>query len=140
MMKKILILIFSLIIIIIMSCEGSEFFIKCSDCTKNEPYEATLTCQITSNSYSGTLVQIWEGKLEDSIFVDSKRLFSSLTFKTTVALNRHYTITATYIIDNKIYIAVGSAYPKVKRSNSKCDEECYFIYGNEVDLRLKYTK
>ena len=121
-----------------MSCEGTEFSVKCSDCTKDEPYEATLTCKITQNSHNGTLVQIWEGKLEDSIFVLSKQVYSSGTFKTTVALNKQYTIAATYTIDNKTYVAVNSATPRIVRSESKCDEECYYIYGNEVDLRLKY--
>ena len=121
-----------------MSCEGSELFVNCSDCTKDEPYEAMLTCQISPDFHNGTLVQIWEGKLEDSIFVDSRQVFSSGTFKTTVALNRHYTITATYFIDNKTYVAVNSATPRVRRVESKCDEACYFVYGNEVNLRLKY--
>ena len=121
-----------------MSCEGTEFSVKCSDCTKNEPYEATLTCEISLNSQNGILVQIWEGKLEDNILVHSKQVFSSKTVKTTVALNKQYTITATYTIDNKTYVAVNSATPRIVRSESKCDEECYYIYGNEVDLRLKY--
>jgi hypothetical protein len=120
-----------------MSCEGSEFFINCDDCTTKEPDVATLKCRI-SLSQNGTLVHIWEGKIEDSILVDSKRVFSSIVFEKRVPLNRHYTITATYIIDNKTYVAVNSATPKIGRAESKCDETCYYVYGNEVELRLKY--
>jgi len=137
MMKRFSILIFNLIIIFAMSCEGTEFSVKCSDCTKDEPYVTMLKCKIIPDSYEGTLVQIWEGKLEDSILVASKRVFG-LTFETAVALNRYYTITATYIVDNKTYVAVNSATPKVGRADNKCDEACYFVYGNEVNLRLKY--
>ena len=141
MIKRFYFLIFNLIIIFMMSCEGSEFSVKCSDCTVNEPYEATLKCQIDRDSKNGTLVQIWEGNLEDSIFVDSKRVFSSSSiFEKKVPLNRHYTVTATYVIDDKTYIVVNSALPKVKRTDSKCEDACYYIYGNEVNLQLKYTK
>jgi len=138
-MKRFFLPLLNLIIILVMSCEGSELFIKCSDCTVNEPYEATLKCEIDSDLLNGTLVQIWEGKLEDSIFVDSKRVYSSV-FERKVPLNRNYTITATYVIDNKTYVAVNSASPKVKRSDNKCDQSCYYIYGNEVNLQLKYSK
>ena len=139
-MKRFFLPVFNLIIIFAMSCEGSEFLVNCKECTKAEPYEATLKCQVDSDSRYGALVQIWEGKLEDSIFVDSKRVYSSSVYEKKVPLNRYYTITATYTIDNKTYIAVGSASPKVKLSENKCDESCYYVYGNEVDLRLKYTK
>ena len=141
MIKQFIFLIFNLIIIFTMSCEGSELLVKCSDCTVNEPYEATLKCQIDAHFQNGTLLQVWEGKLEDSILVYTNRVFSpSSVFETKVPLNRHYTVTATYTIDNKTYIAVGSASPKVKRTNSKCDDACYYVYGNEVNLQLKYSK
>ena len=139
-MRRLFLPLLNLIIIFAMSCEGLEFFINCSECTVEEPHEATLKCRIDIDVQNGTLVQIWEGKLEDSIFVDSTRIFSSSVFEKNVSINKHYTITATYIIDNKTYIAVGSASPKVKHANSKCDESCYYVYGNEVNLRLKYPK
>ena len=123
-----------------MSCEGSEFFVTCSECTETEPYYATLKCKIDFDAQNGTLVQVWEGKLEDSIFVDSRRMYSTSVFEKEVSLNKYYTITATYIIDNKTYVAVGSASPKVKRTNSQCDESCYYVYGNEINLQLKYRK
>jgi len=140
-MRRLFLPLLNLIIILVMSCEGTELSVKCSDCTVNEPYEATLKCHIDSGSRDGTLVQIWEGKLEDSIFVYSKRVYSySSVFEQTVALNKQYTLTATYIIDNKTYVAINSASPKVKLSDSKCDKSCYYIYGNEVNLQLKYSK
>jgi hypothetical protein len=139
-MKRFFLLILNLIIIFAMSCEGTEYFPKCSECSADEPYEAMLKCKIDWDNKQGTLVQIWEGKLEDSILIDSRRVYSSASFEKKVPLNRYYTVTATYIIDNKTYVAVGSASPKVKHTNSQCDEPCYFVYNNIVNLQLKYTK
>ena len=141
MMKRFSLLIFSLIIVFMMSCEGSEFSVKCSDCTVDEPYEATLKYQIDTGFQNGALVQIWEGKLEDSILIYSRHLSGYISiFEKTVPLNRHYTVTATYIIDDKTYIVVDSASPKTKRTTSRCDDACYYVYGNEVNLKLKYMK
>ena len=128
-----------------MSCEVSDIFVNCSDCTVNEPYDVTIKCRIDVNTQNSTLVQLWEGKLEDNILVDSTRIFLTAgwqpdwIYNKTVPLNKHYTITATYIIDNKTYVAVGSVSPKIKHID-KCDEPCYYVYGNEVNLQLKYTK
>jgi hypothetical protein len=137
-MKRLFILIFSLIIIYLTSCERFLGGVKCSECTLGEPYEAILKCQIDRDSNIGVLVEVWEGKLEDNILIDSKQVYGSAPVEIHVSLNKHYTVTATYIIDNKTYIAVDSALPKVKYSSNQCDDPCYYIYGNTVELRLKY--
>jgi len=137
--KRFFIPIFNLIIIFAMSCEGSELLVDCKECTEAEPYEATLKCKIDMGVQ--TLLQIWEGKLEDSLLIYSKSgSFATSVIKETVPLNRYYTVTATYTIDKKTYVAIGSVSPKVKLSESQCDDSCYYIYGNEVNLKLKYTK
>jgi len=137
-MRKLFIPLINLIIIFAMSCEGSEFSVKCSDCTTTEPHEATLECRVDLSNIK--MIHIWEGKLEDGVLIDSMLKYSTSVFKKNVPLNKHYTITATYIIDNKTYIAVGSALPRVRHTTNKCDQPCYYVYGNEVDLRLKYTR
>ena len=140
-MKKIKFLILSLIVVFIMSCDRDEYFPRCSECTIYEPYEAVLKCQIDFIP-NGTLMQIWEGKLEDNILVYSTLIFNkfqSPVFEKTVPLNKQYTVTATYAIDNKTYIAIDSALPKVKKTQNQCDEPCYYVYNNTVNLRLKYA-
>ena len=138
-MKRLFLPVLCLIIAYVMSCEGSESSINCSDCTAAEPYEATLKCEIDMGVQ--TLLQIWEGKLEDSLLVYSKSgSFATNVIKETVSINRDYAVTATYIIDNKTYVAVGSASPRVIYSEDKCDDPCYFVYGNKVNLRLKYKR
>ena len=139
-MKRFFPLILNLIIVFAMSCKVDEYFPKCSECTVNEPYEAIIKCKIEWDNHKGTLVQIWEGKLEDNILIASERVYSSSVYEGKVPLNRYYTITATYVIDNKTYVAVNSVLPKVKHTNNQCDEPCYFVYNNTVNLQLKYTK
>jgi len=59
-------------------------------------------------------------------------------FELPVSLNKKYTVTATYQIDGDTYIAVDSAFPRVKYTKEQCEDPCYFVYDRIVDLRIKY--
>ena len=135
-MKRVFFLIFNLALIIAMSCEGG-LLVDCNDCDWDEPYEARLTGKIDIHYHEGVLVQVWEGTQEDGLLIDSALVYTS-TFEKTVPLNRQYTLAATYVIDGKTYVVVNSASPKVKYTDSQCDDPCYQVYGDNVNLKLKH--
>jgi hypothetical protein len=138
-MENILRLLFFLFMVISFSCEDQTFVIKCSDCIENEPVTAELTAKMDSKYYYDTVVEIWEGNLEDSILVGSYSNYTTY-FTQEVALNKKYTLTATYYVGDNKYVTVDSATPRVKYDKSQCDNPCYYVYDKECDLRLKYTK
>jgi hypothetical protein len=138
-MQKILRIISLILLTICFSCEDQSFIVQCSDCIAEEPITAELYADLDPDYFYESLVQIWEGNLEDSILVDSYTVYSK-TFTQEVTINKKYTITATYYISNIKYIAVDSATPSVKYEKSQCEEPCFFIYDRKCDLRLKYTK
>jgi hypothetical protein len=138
-MQKILRIISLILLTICFSCEDQSFIVQCSDCIAEEPITAELYADLDPDYFYESLVQIWEGNLEDSILVDSYTVYSK-TFTQEVTINKKYTITATYYISNIRYIAVDSATPSVKYEKSQCEEPCFFIYDRKCDLRLKYTK
>jgi hypothetical protein len=138
-MQKILRIISLILLTICFSCEDQSFIVQCSDCIAEEPINAELYADLDPDYFYESLVQIWEGNLEDSILVDSYTVYSK-TFTQEVTINKKYTITATYYISNIKYIAVDSATPSVKYEKSQCEEPCFFIYDRKCDLRLKYTK
>ncbi|TFG42673.1 MAG: hypothetical protein E4H43_02795 [Bacteroidia bacterium] len=119
------------------SCEDMGWITDCSECTSNEPREGFLIIKLTGN-VSPVLVNVYEGEIEDSVLY----AFASITgekYTPGINLNKKYTVTATYNIDNKTYIAVDSAIPKVKYTEDQCENPCYFIYDRVIDLRIKYT-
>ena len=138
-MHKVLRIFFFIILVISFSCEKQGLIVKCSDCTADEPVTAVLEAQLEPDLYGTAIIQIWDGNLEDSILVgnytSSKEIFSQV-----LTLNKKYTITATYHTSTNTYIAVDSATPRVKYTESQCDESCYFIYDRKCDLRLKYSR
>lgn len=137
---KIAIKIFLLLaLIIFFSCKDQVLFIKCPDCTADEPVRTDLDFKLDFSYQGGVLINIYEGNLDDSILIFSNRIYNS-PFSYNVTINKKYTATATYYTQNNEYIAVDSATPRVKYDKVQCDNPCYFVYDKVVDLRLKYTK
>lgn len=122
------------------SCEEQGLFVKCSDCTENEPVNTFLEIKLDPDeSGSGTLINVYDGNVEDSIIYDSFKTYAP-DASVLVTLNKKYTVTATYYLHGDVYVAVDSATPKVRYDKTLCDNPCYFIYDKKIDLRLKYTK
>lgn len=129
---------FFILIVVFFSCEKPlTGFINCSQCTSDEPITARI--EIRLSSFTIPTVNIYEGYLEDSILYES---FTTSTDKVTreVPLNKKYTLTACYRLDNKDYIVVNSVSPRVLYDEESCDEPCYYIYDKFVNLRLRYTE
>jgi hypothetical protein len=140
MMKKIKKILFLIILAISFSCEDQPLFVKCPDCTSEEPVKTNLEIKIDINYFGApTIIKIYEGNLSDSILYGS---FNASGTNTTmpVVLNKKYTVTASYYVPDNFYIAVDSATPRVMYDKKQCDSPCYFVYDKVVDLRLKYAK
>ena len=122
------------------SCEDHGLFVKCHDCLTDEPINTDLDIKLdSSDPEHETLINVYEGNLEDSIIYDSFKTFSSKA-AVTLSLNKKYTVTATYYIPDNYYVAVDAVTPRVRYDKTLCDNPCYFVYDKNIDLRLKYTK
>jgi hypothetical protein len=128
------------IIVLFFSCEKQGLFVKCSDCTTDEPVLADLQVKVDiTDMEPAVLVNIYEGNLEDSILYVSYTAIRPNSY-TSVNINKQYTATATYLRSGIKYIAIDSALPRVRYDKNQCDNPCYFVYDDVVNLRLKYTK
>ena len=128
-----------LVLVICFSCEEKGLIVQCPDCTANEPFDTELEAKLDPNDYSETIVQIYEGNLEDSVLLGTYKS-TARTFVHFVTINKKYTVTATYYKYNNKYVTVDSATPRVKYEKVQCEDPCYFVYDRILDLRLKYTK
>lgn len=128
------------LLVLSFSCEKTGLYlVNCSDCTADEPTDAELDIRLDLNEFALTEINIYEGFLEDSILFASFRSGKiNATYK--VPLNKKFTVTAKYNIGGNIYIAVDSAFPRVKYDKVTCQDPCYYLYDKVLDLRLKYTK
>jgi hypothetical protein len=127
------------VLVVCFSCEEKGWFADCDNCTPDEPSVTDLIIKL-GDADKPVIINIYEGELEDSLIYNIIEVHNNISeYKTSVSVNKRYTITATYEFDGITYIAVDSALPSVKYSEDQCEEACYFVYDKEVDLRLKYT-
>ena len=127
------------IILFCFSCEDQGLVVKCADCLNEEPGDAVLDIKLDSDSSTETIVNVYEGNIEDSVLYTTLKTFNS-SASVKVTLNKKYTVTATYKEQNDLYVAIDSATPRVRFEKSQCDKPCYFIYNKVLDLRIKYTR
>ncbi|MGB8492043.1 MAG: hypothetical protein WCE64_13385 [Bacteroidales bacterium] len=118
------------------SCEKQGWIVDCSTCVSQEPTSAILEIR-TREIGSSPIVNVYRGELEDSVLVATLNVSYGQT-KMEADLNELYTLTATYFVDGIKYIVVNSVTPGLKYVKDQCDDPCYFVYNNKVDLRLKY--
>jgi hypothetical protein len=139
-MKRFIRVLFLLLSVFSFSCEEKPVFVQCDECVSEEPLKAELKMKLDNYGYSGgTIINVYTGNLEDDILY---RTFTTNSTESSISvtLNQKYTVTATYYIPSKYYVAVDSATPRVEYNKDQCTDPCYYIYDREVDLRLKYTK
>jgi hypothetical protein len=130
----------AIIFVLSFSCEDQGLIVKCPDCKADEPSETDLNVKLDVAYYGyQTVINVYEGNLEDSILYRSFEVTGNHT-SVTVNLNKKFTVTATYYIPDDYYVAIDSATPRVRFDKTKCDDPCYFVYDKDIDLRLKYTK
>ena len=135
---------------LLFSCESDEgalkdiTFINCDECTADEPLRAEISIKLSDPNKFGSadnivLIDVYEGNLEDEVLFESIQTSSGGT-SITLPVNKKYTVTANYYINNITYIAVNSITTRVKYTESSCDEPCYYTVPKSVNLKLKYIK
>jgi hypothetical protein len=136
-MKLFIKTLFLLALAVLFSCEEQGLFVNCTDCEIEEPINTKLEIKLDKAVFGlSTAINIYEGNIEDSVIYGSTFTYYSDT-NFTVSINKHYTVTATYKINNKQYVAVDEATPRVKYTKDDCDDPCYFVYDKVVNLKLK---
>jgi hypothetical protein len=139
-MRKLIKLLLLFTIILFFSCEDQGLVVKCPDCRTDEPKTTDLEVRLDSETFgTPVLIKVFEGNLEDSVLYKSVSISSSST-TISVTMNKKYTVTATYHLNDRYYTAVDSATPIVRYEKDLCDNPCYYVYDRTIDLRLKYTK
>ncbi len=134
---KILILSLLLSFCFLTACE-EIYIVDCDKCELIEPITCTLRIELGAVLGSNSLydVTIYRGKIEDGVVIYNVTSHTSLNY--TVGFNSEYTVTASVVINGKEYIAVDATRPKVDVITDACEETCYWVVNNTVNLKIKY--
>ncbi|MRR19652.1 hypothetical protein EG827_05615 [bacterium] len=131
----------ALLLTLLLSCEDS-LVPDCGECSATSPETATLTISFRNPDYVPTnpKVTLYEGAIEDSIILVQYIIedpYSYVSFD--ALLYKDYTATLEFILDGRTYITTDGAFPQVGYDETSCDSPCYFVFDNNLDLRLRYN-
>lgn len=130
----------ALALLLLFSCEEGSIT-DCNECDPAGINQPHLMIYIRNPEYEPTnpVVTIYEGAIEDSIVLKRISVNESYSYITYDAvLYKDYTATVEFFLNSVKYVAIGAACPKVRYDESTCDEPCYYLYDNTIDLRLRY--
>ncbi len=136
-MKLLIKISFFTLLVLCFSCESSgRLFVICDDCRAEDPEMVDLNIKISPDNIDLIEIKIYEGNLEDNNLYETIR--SSGIIIHSVPVNKKYTLTATVQLGGITYTSVDSAFPRVKYDKYSCDDPCYYVYDNNINLMLKY--
>lgn len=131
----------ALALLMLFSCEEGGIT-DCDNCEPGGITQPQLIIYIRNSEYvpANPLVTIYEGAIEDSIVLRRMSVDVSYSYTTYDAvLYKDYTATLEFFLNSVRYVAIGAACPKVRYDESSCEEPCYYLYDNIIDLRLRYN-
>ncbi|UCH14697.1 MAG: hypothetical protein JSV22_01740 [Bacteroidales bacterium] len=112
--------------------------IDCEECYQEKPDSAYVEIKLTVNdTYDSIPLIVYSDKVEnyeidwiDTAYANPFYLF--------VAVNKYYSVAAKYIKNTDTIIAIDGTKIKIKHVSGECDEECWVIEGDELNVTLKY--
>ena len=126
--------------LMLFSCEEG-YLTDCSECNPGEPDMAALEILVgyPHHTVLNMVVTIYDGTIEDNIVIvryNYGDLYAER--RVVVVLYKNYTATAEFTYNGQKYITMAAICPKVRYVKNACDEPCYYVYDNVLDLRLRY--
>lgn len=127
-----------LLMLVFGACEDG-YITKCDECKPENMLDVQLKIYVSSEHDSPHVVKIYEGPIEDGNLLAEVVTYGEYC-EYNAMLYKDYSLSYTYVINSVRYTAIDRARPKVRHDENTCDEPCYYVYDNIVDLTLKYTK
>lgn len=128
------------ILLLLFSCEEG-FITDCNDCYTSDDYQVILTIKYQGTTYVpiGALITLYEGPVGDNLVLEKfyvKDPYSEIRYP--AVLYKDYSATIEYTYADRHFILTAGACPKVKYDETTCEEPCYYVYDNVLDLTLRY--
>ncbi len=125
-------------LLLIFSCEKMKIY-NCDNCLDEMPYEVKLKIRlipIFSFSEEGYYVRVYKGKIEDNILIDERTAWKE--FDIYGLVNQEYSAISTQTVDGIEYNIVSSTTIKVESRDDYCEEVCYIVINDNIDLRKRF--
>lgn len=125
---------------LLFSCEEGSLT-DCGECYSGSDYNVDLNIVFRNPERVpvNPVVTLYEGNISDSIIISRTRIIDPYSYMYHHAiLYKDYSATLEFTYDGRKFITTASACPKVRYDETTCEEPCYYVYDNILDLRLRY--
>jgi hypothetical protein len=126
-------------LLLLFSCEEG-FITDCNQCYSDD-YRVILRIRYRNPDYmpNHPVVTLYEGKVSDSIVLKKFYITDPTSYiDYNAILYKDYSATLVFYKDGQKYIITAGACPNVRYDETSCEEPCYYLYDNILDLRLRY--
>jgi hypothetical protein len=112
--------------------------VNCEECYQEKPDSAYVEIKLTINdTYDSIPLIVYCDKVENNE-IDWIDTADTNPFYLFVEVNKYYSVAAKYIKNTDTIIAIDGTKIKIKHVSGECDEDCWIIEGDELNVTLKY--
>lgn len=140
MKQGIIIFLILLSIFLPYSCEDSIILVDCNECysLKEVSNGYSIEIKVTIDSENKAVpITLYRGDIDNGEIISEEIAYSSTYFTELLEFGNHYSAIAKYFHKGRTIFTVDGKMLKKKYEKSSCDNPCYIIQGDVLDLRLK---
>lgn len=127
-----------LLVVTPISCEDSILIVDCDKCYTDLTNKYSLEIKITFDEENSAVpITIYRGNIDDGIVISEDTAYANPYYSIDVEFGHKYSAIAKYSHKGRVIYAVDGRELRKKYEKSSCDEPCYVIKGDVLDLRLK---
>jgi len=130
----------TLSLLLLLSCEEGNIT-NCNYCYTSNDYDVVLHIRYRNlkNVPMNPVVTLYEGNISDSIILEKYYItdpYSGIDYY--AMLYKDYSATLEFTLGGRKYKTTAAACPKVRYDETTCEEPCWYVYDNIIDLRLRF--
>jgi len=138
MKNKIIILFVLLFFVIPFSCEDYKILVDCDKCYTTLSDKYNIEYKVTlDNENTFVPITLYAGNIDDGIIISRDTVYSLPHYSEMLDFGKYYSAVAKYTHKGRVINAVDGRELRKKIDESSCEESCYTIQGDVLDLRLK---
>jgi len=138
-MRKVYYIFISFLLVgIPISCEDSILIVDCDKCYTDVSNTYNIEIKITFDSENYAVpITVYKGDIDNGEIIIQDTAYSSPYYTDDLFFGHKYSAIAKYSHKGRIIYAVDGRELRKKYEKSSCDDPCYVIKGDVLDLRLK---
>jgi len=138
MKKGILLLLAFIATLIPSSCEDSTLFVDCDKCYESISEKISLELKVTIDSENSFVpITLYRGDIDNGEVISEDTAYTANFYTQDVAVGEYYSAIARYSHNGRIINAVDGRKLRKKLDKNSCNNPCYIVQGDLLDLRLK---